>query len=60
MRLRPIIICSNDVPGLTLTYFTPGSNFVVHALYGKKEIMDFWEIIAASDLKAGRYSQLNE
>ena len=26
-RLKHIIFCSNDDPGLTLTYFTAGSNF---------------------------------
>ena len=26
--LQPIIVCSNDDPGLTLTYFTARSNFV--------------------------------
>ena len=28
--LRPYIVCSND-PGLTLTYFTAGSNFLLYA-----------------------------
>ena len=27
---------SNDVPGMTLTYFMPRSNLVPYALYGKK------------------------
>ena len=31
MRLGPIIVCSNEDSGLTLTYFKPGSNFVAHA-----------------------------
>ena len=29
--LQPIIVCSNDDPGLTLTYFTARSNFVIQA-----------------------------
>ena len=29
--LQPIIVCSNDDPGLTLTYFTARSNFVTWA-----------------------------
>ena len=28
-------VCSNDDPGLILTYFTAGSNLVPYALYGK-------------------------
>ena len=28
---QPIIVCSNDDPGLTLTYFTARSNFVTWA-----------------------------
>ena len=31
LGLLPIIVCSNDDPGLTLTYFTPKSNFVTWA-----------------------------
>ena len=27
-RLQPIIVCSNDDPGVTLTYFTARSNLV--------------------------------
>ena len=30
-HLLPIIVCSNDDPGLTLTYFTARSNFVLWA-----------------------------
>ena len=33
--LLPIIVCSNDDPGVTLTYFTARSNFVTWA-YRKK------------------------
>ena len=34
--LRPIIICSNDGPGLTLTYFMPMSNLVTYAFVWEK------------------------
>ena len=27
-ELQPVIVCSNDDPGVTLTYFTAKSNFV--------------------------------
>ena len=30
-RLRPIIFCSNDKPGLTLAYFIAMSNFAAYA-----------------------------
>ena len=36
MRLGPIIVFLNDDPGLTLTYFTPRSNFVAHGSVWKK------------------------
>ena len=42
----PIIVCINDYPGLTLTYFTARSNFVE-----KVKKVDFSETIAACDLK---------
>ena len=29
--IQPIIFCSNDNPGLTLTYFTARSNFATYA-----------------------------
>ena len=38
--------CSNDDPGLTLTYFTARSNLVLYAF-----TMDFSEIIVVYDLK---------
>ena len=51
-ELQPIIVCSNDDPGVTLTYFTARSNLVT---------VDFSETIAiASDLKAGRSRHLIE
>ena len=53
--LQPIIVCSNDGPGLTLTYFTTRSNLVTYAfLWEKLKTVDFSETIAASDLKVGR------
>ena len=48
----PIIVCSNDDPWLTLTYFMPRSNFVTLAfLYEKVKKVDYSETIAACDLK---------
>ena len=53
-------ICSNDDPGLTLTYFTARSNFVPYAfVWEKGKQMDFSEIILVYDIKVGRCSQLN-
>ena len=45
-------VCSNDDPGLTLTYFTIRSNMVLYILYGEKgKTMDFSETIVVCDLK---------
>ena len=53
-------VCSNDEPGLTLTYFT-ASNLVFNAFVSEKgKTMDFSEIILVCDIKVGRCSQLNE
>ena len=53
-------ICSNDDPGLTLTYFTARSNMVPYAyVLEKVKTMDFSETIVVFDIKIGRYSQLN-
>ena len=53
-------ICSNDDPGLTLTYFKVRSNLVPYAfVWEKGETMDFSEIILVYDIKVGRCSQLN-
>ena len=54
--LQPIIVCSNDDPGVTLTYFMARSNLVT--LWEKVKTVDFSETIAASDLKVGRCRQL--
>ena len=54
-------VCSNDAPGLTLTYFTARSNLVPYAfVWEKVKTMDFSEIIVVYDVKVGRCSQLNE
>ena len=57
--LLPIIVCSNDDPGVTLTYFTAKSNSVTEAfLWEKGKTMAISETAAASSLKIGRYRQL--
>ena len=55
------MVCSNEDPGVTLTYFMARSNFVIWAfLYEKVKTVDFSETIAASDLKVGRSRHLIE
>ena len=45
-------ICSNDDPGLTLTYFTARSNLVPYAfVWEKGKTIDFSETIVVYDLK---------
>ena len=57
--LQPIIVCSNDDPRVTLTYFTARSDLVTLAfLWEKVKTVDFSETIAACDLKVGRCRQL--
>ena len=52
-------ICSNDAPGLTLTYFMARSNSVSYAFVSEKvKTMDFSETIVVYDIKVGRCSQL--
>ena len=59
--LQPIIVCSNDDPGVTLTYFTARSNLVTWAfLLEKVKTVDFSLTIAASALKVGRRRHLIE
>ena len=54
-------VCSNDAPGLKLTYFTARSNLVPYAfVWEKVKTMDFSETIVVYDIKVGRCSQLNE
>ena len=53
-------VCSNDDPGLTLTYFTARSNSVHYAfVWEKGKTMDFSETIIVYDIKVGRCSQPN-
>ena len=59
--LQPIIVCSNDDPAVTLTYFTARSNLVIYVFQWEKvKTVDFSETIAAIDLKSGRCRQLIE
>ena len=45
-------VCSNDDPGLTLTYFTARSNLLSYAFVCEKgKTMDFSETIVIYDLK---------
>ena len=54
-------ICSNDDPGLTLSYFTARSNLVPYAfVWVKGKTMDISEAVVVYDIKVGRFSQLNE
>ena len=50
-------VCSNDDPGLTLTYFTARSNLVLYAFVWKKgKTMDISETNVVCDVKVGRCS----
>ena len=50
-------MCSNDDPGLTLTYFMARSNLVPYTFVWKKvKTMDFSETIVIYDIKVGRCS----
>ena len=50
-------ICSNDDPGLTLTYFTARSNVVPYdVIWEKGKTMAFSETIVVCDVKVGRCS----
>ena len=54
-------VCSNDDPGLTLTYFTTRSDLVPYAfVWEKVKTMDFSETVVVYDIKVGICSQLNE
>ena len=47
-------VCSNNDPGLTLTYFTAKSNLVPYAfVWEKGKTMDFSETIVVFDVKVG-------
>ena len=53
--------CSNDDPGLTLTYFTALSNLVPYAfIWEEGKTMDFSQTIVVYDIKVCSWSQLNE
>ena len=53
-------ICSNDDPGMTVTYFMARSNLVPYAfVWEKGKTMDFSETIVVFDVKVGRCRQLN-
>ena len=46
LELQPIIVCSNDDPGLTLTFLKARSNFVTLAFPVEKvKTVDFSEIL---------------
>ena len=46
------LVCSNDDPGLTLTYFTARSNLVHYAfVWEKGKTVDFSETVVVYDLK---------
>ena len=48
-------VCSNDDPGLALTYFTARSDLVPNAfVWEKGKAIDFSETIAVCDVKVGR------
>ena len=54
-------VCSNDDPGLTLTYFTARSDMLPYAfVWEKVNTMDCLETIVVYDVKVSRCSQLNE
>ena len=54
-------ICSNDAPGLTLTYITARSNLVTYAIVREKgNTMDLSETVVVYDIRVNRCSQLNE
>ena len=55
--LLSIIVCTNDDPGVNLTYFTTRSNLVV---WEKVKTVDFPECTAHCDLKVCRCRQLIE
>ena len=58
MAAMPIKLCSNDDPGLTLTYFTARSNLVPCAfVWETSKTMDFSETIGIYDLKLATYDR---
>ena len=54
-------VCSSDIPGLTLTYFTARQNLVPYAfVWEKDKTMDFSETIVVYDLKLATDDQRNK
>ena len=54
-------LCSNNNPGLTLTYFKAKSNLVPYAFVQEKgKTMDFSETIVSYDLKLATDDQSNQ
>ena len=52
-------VCSNDDPGLSLTYFTARSNLVPFVfLWENTKAVDFQEIVEACEVKTATYSQI--
>ena len=49
-------VCSNDEPGLNLTYSMARSNLVPYAFVEKGTTMDFSETIVVYDVNVGRCS----
>ena len=48
-------VCSNDDPGMTLTYFMARSNLIHYAfVWEKGKTVDFSETIVVFDIKVGR------
>ena len=53
-RPKSFIICANNDPGLTVTYFTARSNFATWAFtWENVRMMDSLEIIGSCDLEFG-------
>ena len=53
------LVCSNDDPGLILTYFRARSNLVPYAfIWEKGKTLDFSDTIVVCDIKVSRCSQL--
>ena len=52
-------VCSDNAPGLTVTYFMAKSSLVLYAFVLEKvKTMDFSETIVVYNIKVGRCSQL--
>ena len=61
LGIKPIIVCSHDDPGMTLTYFTERPILETKAFtWEKAKTMDILEMVAAQDLKVAICRQLME